>query len=143
VDWWVGYWGMIVHQRARQGLVLFDRHFLDILVDPRRYRHNAPDCLTRLAIKLVPQPNLFIFLDAPVECLQARKQEVSPSECARQRSAYLELAASLPAARVVDVNRPLADVVGDVRSIILEHMTARTAVRRRTERSDGLVSSPS
>lgn len=144
LDWWLGYWGIIAHQRARQGVVLFDRHFLDILVDPRRYRHNAPDWLTRLATRLVPQPSLFIFLDAPVDCLQARKQEVSPSECARQRRAYLELAASLPAGHVVDVNRPLADVVSDVRSLILEHMSARTANRRRRERSDSdsRVSSP-
>jgi thymidylate kinase len=142
LDWWLRYWGIIAQQRAQQGVVLFDRHFLDILVDPRRYRHNAPDWLTHLATRLVPQPNLFIFLDAPVDCLQARKQEVSPSECARQRNAYLELAASLPAAHVVDVNRPLANVVSDVRSLILEHMSARTASRRRREPSVSRVASP-
>jgi thymidylate kinase len=129
LDWWIGYWGIIVHQRARQGVVLFDRHFLDILVDPRRYRHNAPEWLTRLAARLVPQPSLFIFLDAPADCLQARKQEVSPSEGARQRDSYLHLAASLPRARVVNVDRPLSDVVAEVQSLILEEMSARTATR--------------
>lgn len=130
LDWWLGYWGIIVHQRARQGVVLFDRHFLDILIDPRRYRYNAPEWLTRLAATFVPQPNLFIFLDAPVDCLQARKQEVSRIEGSRQRDAYLQLAASLPGAKVVDVSRPLAEVVSEVRSLIGEHMTARSAARR-------------
>ena len=130
LDWWIGYWGIIVHQRARQGLVLFDRHFVDLLVDPRRYRHNAPAWLTRIAARLVPRPSLFVFLDAPVERLQSRKQEVSPLEGERQRGAYLRLAAQLPGAQVVNVDRPLSEVVTDVVSLIRQHMTARTAVRR-------------
>jgi thymidylate kinase len=141
LDWWIGYAGIIVHQRARQGVVLFDRHFIDILVDPRRYRQNAPFWLTRLAAGLVPQPSLFIFLDAPVGSLQARKQEVSWSEGARQRKAYLQLAASVPGAHIVSVDRPLGDVVSDVRSLILEHTTARTASRRGRGRSDVLAPS--
>jgi thymidylate kinase len=136
VDWWLGYWGIIVHQRARQGVVLFDRHFVDILVDPRRYRYNAPQWLTRLAATLVPQPSLFIFLDAPVDCLQGRKQEVSRAEGLRQRDAYLQLAASLPDAKVVDVSRPLTDVVNEVRSLIAEHMSARSATRRNARRAN-------
>jgi thymidylate kinase len=135
LDWWLGYWGIIVHERAQQGVVLFDRHFLDIFADPRRYRYNAPDWLTRLAARLVPQPNSFIFLDAPVDCLQARKQEVSPSEGARQRESYLRLAASLPRAHVVNVDRPLSEVVADVRSVILEEMSARTATRLTRQRT--------
>jgi thymidylate kinase len=134
LDWWIGYWGVIVHQRARQGVVLFDRHFIDILVDPRRYRYNSPVWLTRFAGTLVPKPNVFIFLDAPVESLQARKQEVSRSEGARQRDAYLELAASISGAHVVNVDRPLEDVVSDVRSLITQQITARTAARRHVKR---------
>ena len=131
LDWWLGYILVLAHQRARQGVVLFDRHFLDILVDPTRYRHNAPLWLTRLAGHLVPRPSLFIFLDASVDRLQARKQEVSWSEGIRQRAAYLDLAASLPGAFVIDAERPLAELVIEVRRLITVHMTSRTAARRR------------
>ena len=36
----------------------------------------------------MPQPDLWVLLDAPVEVLQTRKQEVSWEESERQRQAY-------------------------------------------------------
>ena len=43
LDWFAGYWGQLVHQRAKGHLILFDRHFfLDIAIDPLRYRYGGP-----------------------------------------------------------------------------------------------------
>jgi hypothetical protein len=50
---------------ARSTLVLNDRHFVDILVDQRRYRYGGPAWLLRLVWGLIPKPDLVNLLDAP------------------------------------------------------------------------------
>jgi thymidylate kinase len=114
---------------ARWSLVLHDRHFVDILVDPRRYRYNGPFWLPRLVWRLIPRPDLIILLDAPAEVLQARKQEVPFEETARQRKAYLSLVQGLRNGRVVDAAQPLEHVVGEVSDIILRHLAKRVQSR--------------
>lgn len=137
--WWLDYvWSYfsdILWRRVKSTLILFDRYFDDLAVDPRRYRYSGPQWLARLASRLVPRPDLVICLDAPPEVLQGRKQEVPPEETARQRQAYLDLARTLPNARVVDASRPLDEVVAEVEKIVLDHMAERTARRLGLEKA--------
>lgn len=102
-------------------LVLFDRYFHDVLVDPRRYRYGGPIWLVRWISRLIPQPDLFILLDAPAEIFHARVQEVHFSETKAQRERYLELINKLSNGIIVNVAQPLEDVVSYVRETILEH----------------------
>jgi thymidylate kinase len=116
---------------ARSTLVLHDRHLVDALVDPRRYRYGGPPWLLRLIWRLIPKPDLVILLDAPAAVLQARKHEVPFEETARQREAYLSLIKTMKCGRVVDAGRPLPQVVRDVDGIILHHLAARVARQER------------
>jgi hypothetical protein len=119
---------------ARSKLILHHRHFVDVMVDGRRYRYGGPTWLLRLIWSLIPKPDLVIVLDAAPDVLQSRKQEVSFEECARQRQAYLTLARQLPNAHVVDASQPLEQVVADVSWIILDAAAQRinrAAPRRR------------
>jgi thymidylate kinase len=104
---------------------MHDRHFVDALVDPRRYRYGGPSWLLRLIWRIIPKPDLLILLDAPAAVLQGRKQEVSFEESARQREAYLSMMETMKNGHVVDAARPLALVVGDVNDIILRHLATR------------------
>jgi len=130
-DWVVGYWLDIVHARAKGRLVAFDRHFVDLWVDPRRYRYGGPMGLARFVGRLVPKPDLFIVLDLPAEVAHARKPEVPLEEARRLRERYLALARSLPNAHVVDASRPLEDVVAEVEEILLSYLSSRAAQRLR------------
>jgi len=127
----VGYYVTIYPALARSTLVLHDRHLVDALVDPRRYRYTGSPQLLRLIWRLVPRPDLVILLDAAPEVLQARKQELPFDEMVRQRAAYLSLVRTMPYGHVVDVARPLQQVVGDVNNIILRHLNARIVRRFR------------
>src|SRR5207244_2006476 len=79
----LGYFLTIHLALARSTLVVHDRHLVDALVDPRRYRYTGPRWLLRLIWRLVPKPDLIVLLDAPPAVLQARKQEVPFEETAR------------------------------------------------------------
>jgi thymidylate kinase len=114
---------------ARSTLVLNDRHFVDILVDRKRYRYGGPLWLLHLIWRVVPKPNLIILLDAPPHVLQARKQEVSFQETALQREAYLLLAGTLPNCHVVDASQSSDRVAGEVSKVILRHLTMRLSRR--------------
>lgn len=111
----------------QNGLVIVDRYYHDFLVDTRRYRLNVPARLLKWAQRFVMEPDLIIYLDAPPEVLQSRKQEVSRGEAVRQRQAYLELALALPNAHVLDASRPLNEVIAEVEGLVLTYLTERTA----------------
>ena len=114
---------------TRSTLVLNDRHFVDILVDAKRYRYGGPPWLLSLVWRLIPKPDLIILLDAPAEVLQTRKQEVSLDETARQRRAYLEMVRTFENGRIVDASRPFERVANDVSRIILGYLNSRLARR--------------
>jgi hypothetical protein len=134
----VGYWlvyytlGYCLSVRpalARSTLLVHDRHLVDALVDPKRYRYAGPRWLLRVVWRLVPKPDLVILLDAPAEVLQARKRDVSLEETVRQREAYRALLGTLANGHLVDAAQPLERVVRQVTDIILRHLGTR--IRRR------------
>ena len=130
--WFIYYtFGYVIRHLAlaRSTLVLNDRHFVDILVDPKRYRYGGPLWLLRLIWLVIPKPDLIVLLDAPPKVLQARKQEVPFEETVRQRRAYLSLVRIMGNGHVVDAAQSLDRVIGDVSDIILRHLTMRIARR--------------
>jgi thymidylate kinase len=128
-DYLLGYLARILPGVIRTEMMLFDRCLYDLLVDSRRIRYGGPPWLLRAAARLAPGPDLVILLDAPPEVLRSRKQEVTPAEAARQRTAYLDLARSLPSAVVVNAGQPADDVIHDALAAILAHLERRTRKR--------------
>lgn len=122
-----GYWLTVYPARVHGRLVVHDRHLIDALVDPRRYRYDGPAWLLRLLWRLVPAADMVVLLDAPAETIQQRKQEVPPEETARQCIAYRQLVASLSRAHTVDAAQPLDAVVRQVCERILQIRAERTA----------------
>jgi thymidylate kinase len=114
-------------------LTIFDRYYHDLLVDPRRYRYGAPMWLAKCFARLVPSPDLWILLDAPVEVIHGRKQEVSFDETARQRQAFRDLVQGFRNAHVIDATAPLEQVTRAAQQLILAQGNAMggTAARVR------------
>lgn len=120
--WWgdytLGYVARVRPLVAHGALVLFDRYYHDVLVDPRRYRHGGSLRIPARLARWIPSPDVILVLDAPAAMLRERKAEVSAAEIARQRDAYRRLALDHPRARLVDASRPLGEVAAEVASII-------------------------
>lgn len=125
----VGWLTWVYPAEVRSTLVLFDRYYHDLLVDPKRYRYGAPIWMARLLGRLIPKPDLWVVLDAPPEVLQQRKQEVPFGETARQGDAYRRLAGQLRDVVLVDAAQSLNKVVADVTDAIVECMAERMRKR--------------
>ncbi len=129
VDQWLSRWRWSLRKLSQNTLLLHDRHLLEIVIDPKRFRYGGPRWLPRWALRLLPRPDLVILLDAPAEVLQSRKQEVPFEETARQREAYRSLVASLPQGRIVDASQPAEAVAADVKETLIQFLAERTARR--------------
>jgi thymidylate kinase len=127
---WVGYLVAVLPKVESGRLVLFDRYFLDCLVDSRRYRIPV-SCrwLARLVAKWVPEPDLYLVLDAPASVLRIRKQEVSEIEAERQRWEYRRLADNLANAMIVCADQPRELMLEEVTKRIIEaHLSLRQRI---------------
>jgi thymidylate kinase len=116
LDWEFGYWSIIRKNYSDGYLVIADRHSLfDLIADPLRYRYGGPKWLVRLALRLVPKPDLVLLLDAPLEVLLARKSELPAEKMAELRHNYLQLCSQIPNCSMIDASQPLAEVVSSVK----------------------------
>ena len=125
----LGYYATIRPALARSALAINHRYLIDAMVDPRRYRYAGPRWLLDLAWRMAHKPDLVILLDAPADVIQARKQEVTFAETARQREAFRAFVEPLSFGHVVDATQPLGAVVTEVERIILRHLAGRVARR--------------
>jgi thymidylate kinase len=125
-DYWLGYWLATRPLLARTGLVVFDRYFHDLLVDPLRYRDGAPTWLPKFLSRFVTPPELlFLILDAPEEVILSRKREVPPPELRRQRAAYVRLSDNLPNALLINNCCGLDRTISDASHAVVEHLARR------------------
>ena len=117
LNWWTA-WFLHLRKESRTGFVLFDRYHEDVTVDPKRYRYGGPQCLANMTSRLMPQPDLVLFLDAPAEILLSRKQEVSMEALEASRQSYLELAGRNSRIHIIDASKPIQQVIESVLSQI-------------------------
>ena len=115
--------------KIRSTFVIFDRYYDDILIDPARYRNGTPQLVVKLFRFFIPQPQLWIVLDAPTTVIQARKAEVSYEETERQRRTYIMYAENKAHCLLVDTNRDIKDISKDICKFVCERLHER-AVKR-------------
>lgn len=121
LGWFINVQPLLIRSR----LVIFDRYYHDILVDPVRYRYGGTRFLARFVGSLIPKPDIFILLDAPSEVLQQRKNEVPMEESKRARNAYLQFIQNSKRGVVVNSNQGVHQVELQVREAIMDHMQKR------------------
>jgi hypothetical protein len=93
LDFWFGYYLSARPVQCRSGLILFNRYYEDIQVDPQRYAYGGPArLLSALARSIPPQRRITLLVDAPADVIRARKPELPVFELERQRLAFLSLA---------------------------------------------------
>jgi thymidylate kinase len=129
MDQWLSrvWWGRFKLSQNR--LLLHDRHMMEIMVDPKRFRYGGPGWFARLVSRFSPSPDLVILLDAPADVLQSRKKEVPFEETQRQRECYRDMVSAHPRHRIIDASLSKEHVVQDVKRAIADELAARTMAR--------------
>lgn len=118
VVWLMEEWYATFFRETSDTLLICDRYYHDLLVDPKRYRYGGPVWAAKLIGMLMPRPRLWVLLDAPAEVLQTRKQEVPLEETSRQRDAYLSFIRRQRKFVIVDATQSLDRVVTEVEHAI-------------------------
>lgn len=90
----------------RGRLVLMDRVAYDAVLPGSTDTSIIGRITNGLAFLLAPDPDILLVLDAPGRVMFARKGEHSVEILEERRQAYLQLADTLPNARVLDATRP-------------------------------------
>ncbi|MBK8189615.1 MAG: hypothetical protein IPK79_04115 [Vampirovibrionales bacterium] len=102
----------------RPPLIIFDRYFHDVIIDPKRYRYAGPPWLASVVSRWIPKPDVMIALNAPPDILRARKQELSPEACASLATAYQGFIAQYPGGRSLDATQPIETVCAQTIEIL-------------------------
>jgi thymidylate kinase len=130
VDFVSGYLAAIRQTLSRNGLVIFDRDFHDLLIDPRRYRFCGPLWMVRAFGRIVPPRDVFfVVLDAQEQTILSRKQQLPEEEIRRQRQAYRKFSEQAPAAVLVSTEHDLATCRAQALQQIFEYLAHRLARR--------------
>ncbi len=126
LDTIVGWGPRVAVPRVRSGLVILERGWLDLAVDPQRYRLSvSPRIVTALA-RIAPRADLVLLLDASPELIHARKPELEVDEIERQLRRWRFLGAELSSAVVaVDASRSPVAAADDALDEITNHMSLR------------------
>jgi len=129
LDYWIGDVLSILPAIFRSNLVIFDRYFYDVMVDPRRSRFGGPSWLARWLAGLVRRPDLILLLDADENLMYTRKKELSVEELRRQCQAYRDVLLEKLSTRVVRTDEDVKRSVQDATSVVVEFLYLRFATR--------------
>ena len=112
-------WFVRLRPIARRGdLVLLERGWWDLVVDPRRYRLRGVGGLSRRLGQVMPQPDLVLILEAPPGLIHGRVPELPEAELARQVAAWHAVLPPDVARVILDATRPPAAVRDDAMAAI-------------------------
>ena len=125
LDHWIGHILKTFPSKVRNELVVFDRSFEDIFIDPKRYRLAGAETMARILRRFLPKPELTIILDADPAIVHARKPELSLEELSRQREVFRQLAGRLPRCIVISAAQTPEQVVRAAHTGMLAFLSDR------------------
>ncbi len=128
-DWLFGYFGDLRWRIARSTLVICDRTFDDLIVDPKRYRLQTSSTLANVLRRALPAPTLILVLVGPAESVHARKLELSVTEIERQQGLLRKMATTDQRMHVIDAGQTPDLVADDSAKTVLGFMSDRLSRR--------------
>jgi thymidylate kinase len=118
---------------GRQVIVLYDRAFLDMMVDPVRYGLGSTRGMMHIW-RFLPKPDVVIVLRDEPERIHARKPELPVAEIRRQLDAWSVLMSAGAVGAAIDVEGPPHTVAEHVMQIVVQEFLARFAATGRVTR---------
>jgi hypothetical protein len=129
VDFFLGSWLKLIPLRARSALIVVERGWWDIAVDPHRYRMHVSERLVAALGRLLPRPDISLVLEAPGRVLLGRKAELSVAEADRQIQSWHRIASRHQRHAFVDAAAEPSDVQARAVEVVVSFLERRTAAR--------------
>ena len=126
VDFTIGYYLKVTPLKWKRKLIVFDRYYYDYFVDMYRYHYSLPQWVPHFFSAIIPKPEITFVLYASPEILYQRKRELTLEETERQCAAFKDVAKKVRGAVIIDVNRPIDDIVKDIVSHIINRRVELT-----------------
>ena len=104
--------------RNRGGMVLFDRHYVDMAVHPQRFEMGLPIWLILLLYKFIPKADYTFFLYCTPEEILQRKQEFTKAEIQEQIELYNEVGKRIKHFVPIHTNTSIAEEIDEILSHI-------------------------
>jgi hypothetical protein len=117
-DTQLGFVTRLHRQRRAGGVVVLERSFLDVAVDPVRYGFGLPRWVVELAARASFKPQLVLHLSLPSSEVVARKAELPPSEIERQDQRWRIFAPRLVDVRSLDAQQTPAALAVQASEVI-------------------------
>jgi thymidylate kinase len=118
-DYVVGYMIKILPQLANYNVIILDRYFYDLMIDPLRYNIKLPDGLLNGFLARLPQPEVAFVLDAPADIILDRKHELTREKIDTLLTKYKKLGANFDNIHVLDATKPPEKLASEAVSIFL------------------------
>ena len=125
IDCTFGYLCTAQRYKNKSYLVVFDRYFHDLIIDPKRYRYGANLWLAKFLAKFIKKPDLFIVLTGDPMVIWARKKEVSFDETERQIKAYEDFAIQTKNALLIHTDRDINVCSQEISQYILHQLVKK------------------
>ena len=123
MDYWPGFLVKVLPLKIKSSLVIFDRYYDDIYIDPRRFRYGGSKSIAKLMKFFIPKPDMSFVLTASPEVIFARKQEVSYEELTRQIGEYKKIRGTNIVH--IDVDDNIESISRKVQKSIFEKLSER------------------
>jgi thymidylate kinase len=122
-----GYFNIVRPRLEGNELVVFDRYYTDMSIDPIRYRYSGPIWLLNLCDKVIPSPDLIVVLYAETQTIQDRKSEVSFEETSNQLLRYKRYSERTSNCFSISTERSTEAVSSELNALILSVLNIRAS----------------
>jgi len=143
VIWCLEHWLHKIHLlNVSSQLLLYDRYYHDVLITPGKYHCSVP--VARLIAKFIPQPDLWLFIDAPpgivcsrkcdrdasvalLPAIDAQRREVTLRETLAYSAACRTFLHGRPNVVILDASQDRQQLLAQAEQAILRAMAKQTA----------------
>jgi glycosyltransferase involved in cell wall biosynthesis/thymidylate kinase len=120
LDFIIGYWFLIQPKRLRNWLIIGERWYYDVLINPVRYGFQVPRWMLKLGAYLVKDPDLTILLVAEPSEIRARKPELTTPQITEQLRSMRELLPPHPKGVTVPTSGSLDESLDAFMAVVTE-----------------------
>ncbi|EKQ54519.1 MAG: thymidylate kinase [Methanobacterium sp. Maddingley MBC34] len=116
LEYIIGYYYLKYKNRNKKTFMVFDRYFYDYLIQPGPFKIN--NIFIRVLLRIVPHPDILLFLKSPPELVYERKPELAVTEIDRQLRICSTISNHFDFSQDIDNTLNLSRVKNDIRDSI-------------------------